>query len=440
MGKIFLEKTILDNKKLKSILTSINGWYDVKTCEEQIIKERNRISRSGAPLTYVLIDLSIYSDDNYIISEKNYGEFIEKFLNIISNNTRDYDIKCLRDIFKIEIYLVETNIDGAKVFTEKISNESFRYFEARGKKEFIKLIRSVSISSCSLTKHHKFESMDGSPTIIKNYSIESIPKNVSNNLQVGYQEEMKEKSDLHIDWNLKASPDGTLVIGSSEFINVFHFFPKDTFYLFLKRFLDIIGSTIGIILFLPVMMFIAVAIKVTSRGPVLFKQKRVGYHGKEFNFFKFRSMKYKSDDSIHQEYVKKLIKGKSQEINQGNSDNPVFKISNDPRITSIGHILRKTSLDELPQFLNVLKGDMSLVGPRPPIPYELESYQPWHLRRVLEVKPGITGLWQVYGRSRTTFDEMVRLDLQYVSHRNLLLDIKLLLKTLTLFFDSEGAY
>lgn len=437
MGKIFLENTILDNKKVKSLLTTRNGWYNIKECEEHIIKERNRISRSGAPLTYVLIDLSIYSDDNYLVTEENYGEFFEKFLIIIANNTRDYDIKCVRDIFKIEIYLVETDIEGAKAFTEKISKESFKYFKAKGKKEFIKLIRSVSISSCALTKQHKFESIKGSPTIIKNYSVETIS---NNNLNVGFQEKISEKSDLHIDWNLKASTDGTLVIGSSDYVNVFHFVQKENLYLIIKRIIDIIGSFIGLVIFFPVMFIIGILIKATSKGPVLFKQKRVGYHGKEFNFFKFRSMKIESDDTIHQEYVKKLIQGNTEEINQGDEKKPVYKISNDPRITSIGHIIRKTSLDELPQFFNVIKGDMSLVGPRPPIPYELESYQPWHLRRVLEVKPGITGLWQVYGRSRTTFDEMVRLDLQYVSHRNLILDIKLLFKTLTLFFNSEGAY
>ena len=156
---------------------------------------------------------------------------------------------------------------------------------------------------------------------------------------------------------------------------------------------------------------------------------------------KFRSMYTDSDDSIHREYVAKLIEGKTEETNRGSDDKPMFKITDDPRITPIGRFLRKTSLDELPQFFNVLKGDMSLVGPRPPIPYEVKSYKNWHLRRVLDIKPGITGLWQAYGRSQTTFDEMVRLDLQYVNHCSPWLDFKIILKTVSaVLFEREGAY
>src|SRR5205807_2381516 len=139
---------------------------------------------------------------------------------------------------------------------------------------------------------------------------------------------------------------------------------------------------------------------------------RVGQYGFPFTFVKFRSMYSVNDSNIHKEYVKRFISGKDPQQIEGNQ-NVVYKISEDPRVTRVGRFLRKTSLDEFPQFLNVLKGEMSLVGPRPPIPYELESYDIWHRRRVLEVKPGITGLWQVNGRSKTTFDDMVRLDLEY---------------------------
>ncbi len=197
----------------------------------------------------------------------------------------------------------------------------------------------------------------------------------------------------------------------------------------LKRALDIVGSLAAIALFSPAFLCIAVLIKATSPGPVLFRQERVGRHGRTFRFLKFRSMAVNNDPAIHQRYIKEYIREQKSydagEAQQG----PVFKIKDDPRVTSVGRFLRKSSLDELPQFFNVLRGDMSLVGPRPPIPYELENYDPWHRRRVMEIKPGITGLWQVSGRSRTTFDEMVRLDLRYAREWSLWLDIKIILRT-----------
>jgi lipopolysaccharide/colanic/teichoic acid biosynthesis glycosyltransferase len=149
-----------------------------------------------------------------------------------------------------------------------------------------------------------------------------------------------------------------------------------------------------------------------------------------------------NDPSIHREYVHNLI-ARKQEARDGGiipEGNGVFKITNDARVTTIGKFLRRTSLDELPQFINVLKGEMSLVGPRPPIPYELEKYEVWHLRRVLEVKPGISGLWQVMGRSRTTFDEMVRLDLKYLREQSLWLDLKILLQTPWAVLTAKGAH
>ena len=188
------------------------------------------------------------------------------------------------------------------------------------------------------------------------------------------------------------------------------------------------------------MLIIAVLIKLTSRGPVLFQQERLGFLGKPFVFKKFRSMEVGCDQSFHKDYVTKLINGQCDVINKGTIDQPLYKITDDPRVTSIGKFLRKTSLDELPQFFNVLKGDMSLVGPRPPIPYECDIYKRWQCRRVLEVKPGITGLWQVKGRSSTTFDEMVRLDLAYIRNWSLWLDFKIILKTFWAVVSTKGGY
>lgn len=210
--------------------------------------------------------------------------------------------------------------------------------------------------------------------------------------------------------------------------------------LILKRTIDLIGGLILALICLPFCLIIAAVIKATSKGPVLFRQLRVGQHGKPFIFLKFRSMYADNDHSIHREYVTKLIS--SNETSTGSIRKPgtVFKLTSDKRITPVGRFLRKTSLDELPQFLNVLRGDMSLVGPRPPIPYELAAYQTWHRRRLLEVKPGITGLWQVTGRSTVDFDAMVRLDLKYATSWSPWLDIKILLRTPLAVIRGSGAY
>ncbi len=207
-----------------------------------------------------------------------------------------------------------------------------------------------------------------------------------------------------------------------------------------KRSIDITGSIAALIFCCPLFAVISLAIKLTSKGPILFKQERVGRYGSRFTFLKFRSMECDNDARIHREYVRRFIAGEADPAQVSHTQNVVYKIQSDPRVTRVGRFLRKSSLDELPQFINVLKGDMSLVGPRPPIPYELEAYQVWHRRRVLEVKPGITGLWQVNGRSRLEFDDMVRLDLQYAKTWSLWLDIKILLQTPRAVFSGEGAY
>lgn len=225
-----------------------------------------------------------------------------------------------------------------------------------------------------------------------------------------------------------------------------------------KRLLDIVGALVGITLFAPVMLITALGVALTSPGPIVFKQTRLGRSGIPFTFYKFRSMRCNVDDAIHREFVANLIKGdlatapsgthangaKANSIRENGTEanrteQPLYKIKADPRITRIGRFIRKTSIDELPQFFNVLKGDMSLVGPRPPIPYEAASYKPWHYKRVSAMKPGITGLWQVNGRSKVTFDEMVRMDLRYIRDCSLRLDITLLLKTVRAVMGDSGA-
>ncbi len=211
------------------------------------------------------------------------------------------------------------------------------------------------------------------------------------------------------------------------------------FALGVKRAMDIAGSAAALLLFSPLYAGIALAIKLGSKGPVLFKQERLGQYGKTFTVLKFRSMRTDCDSKIHQEYVNKFIAGDAENESEAGPAK-VYKLQSDPRITGVGHFLRKTSLDELPQFWNVLRGDMSLVGPRPPIAYEFRAYDVWHRRRVLEIKPGITGLWQVNGRSRTRFDDMVRLDLKYARGWSLWLDVKIILQTPAAVFTGDGAH
>jgi lipopolysaccharide/colanic/teichoic acid biosynthesis glycosyltransferase len=211
------------------------------------------------------------------------------------------------------------------------------------------------------------------------------------------------------------------------------------FELGLKRAMDVAGSAAALAVLAPVFGAIALAIRLTSKGPVFFKQERLGQFGKKFTLWKFRSMRTDCDPRIHQEYVSQFIAGQVSEENPS-GEKAVFKIQRDPRITSIGNFLRKTSLDELPQFYNVLIGEMSLVGPRPPVAYEFTAYDLWHRRRVLEIKPGMTGLWQVEGRSRTRFDDMVRLDLKYARVWSIWLDVKILLQTPGAVVSGEGAH
>jgi lipopolysaccharide/colanic/teichoic acid biosynthesis glycosyltransferase len=203
-----------------------------------------------------------------------------------------------------------------------------------------------------------------------------------------------------------------------------------------KRALDIIGSLALLLLFAPALLVIAALVKLTSPGPIFFRQVRVGQDARPFTMLKFRTMFVNADHALHREYVTGAIKASGQ---RRAGDTPLLKIAHDPRVTPVGRVLRKTSLDELPQFINTLRGEMSLVGPRPPLPYEVEQYQRWHRRRVLDAKPGITGLWQVTGRSRTTFDEMVRLDLRYARTSSLWTDIKILLATPLAVLSGKGA-
>jgi lipopolysaccharide/colanic/teichoic acid biosynthesis glycosyltransferase len=351
------------------------GFYMERYFNNLLVVERKRSERSRKPFLLMLIDISK-------VAANGQNSFIRKLSNVLEISSRDIDIKGWYKNKKIlGIIFTESQKGCWKILVTKIKTNISDMLKPE-------IANAIEISWIDFPQEHD------------------------------NQIHSEGKSDV----NLYKSRDLETISNKTG--------------VFAKRSVDLIGSIFGILLFSPVFIVIPILIKLTSKGPVLFRQERAGKGGKTFSFLKFRSMYVNNDATIHKDFVTDFIKGNIKESADGQK--PVFKIQNDPRITPIGRFLRKTSLDEIPQFINVLMGDMSLVGPRPSIPYEVEQYDLWHRRRVLEVKPGITGLWQVEGRSSLTFDNMVRLDLQYIKRCSFFLDMKLLIKTP--FMLVKGAY
>jgi len=345
--------------------------------------ERKRTERSRAPFLLLLIDIS------ELQSGKNNSQLLDK----IKDKMKGVIISCSRET-DISGWYEENNVMGA-ILTEMAS------------------INESSIESILFNLHNRISSALDAELVKKiKVSFHVFPEQ---NGGAGIKDGL---------FNTTLYPDLSKPGTSRQAKSA------------AKKLLDIFGSLFALVCISPLLLIIAAAIKYTSDGPVFFRQERMGLNGELFTFLKFRSMYTDCDSDRHREYIKKYIgEGKDDKDTPG-----VYKICNDPRVTPLGRFLRKTSLDELPQFINVLKGDMSLVGPRPPIPYEIELYDIWHRRRLLSVKPGITGLWQVTGRSSTTFDQMVRLDLRYINEWSLWLDIKLLLKTPWVILSGKGGY
>lgn len=366
-----------------------SGLYLFDFFHEMLNTERKRAERSGRPFLLMLIHIEGVFD----AAEKDTA--IGKIAGLLFSMTRDTDIKG---------WYKQGSIMGI-IFTESNGINTYD-LQRKLKDNLLKVLGAEKTRKIEISLHH-------------------FP-----------EEHGDEQSDLLVDMTLHTD------ISKKN--------RKRRTSLIIKRVLDLCGSLVGIVLFSPFFFIIPICIKCTSKGPVFFRQTRVGQYGKKFTFLKFRSMLVNCDANVHKEYIKKFIREKSSYKSdngnggdngnrQGNSK-PIFKICDDRRVTPIGKFLRKTSLDELPQFFNVLRGEMSLVGPRPPIPYELENYDVWHRRRVHEVKPGITGLWQVTGRSSTDFDEMVRLDLQYSGEWSIWLDLKIIFKTPLVLLFGKGGY
>lgn len=407
-----------------------NGWLNRDDFAETIKKERNRSNRTGLPISYISIDLFASPKQVMKLTAQNYDEILEKILNLITKNTRDFDIKHYYEPSQIGILLIDTDLQGAKSFIERISNILYKHFESYLRGEFIQFIQTISISSYPLDQMPNCNKIEGKPILINHVNVAN--RKGDNRLYI------EQRSNLQMHWKFQQMIDGAIALNypimwDIQYAKHFKLISK-----FVKRFMDIIGSVVGIILFSPVMLFIIIAIKLTSPGPVLFKQKRYGYLGQPFVFLKFRTMECNNDSTIHKDYVHQLIRGENNKVNQGSSSDPFYKIKADPRITLFGRVLRKTSLDELPQLFNVLRGEMSLVGPRP-TSFSPETYELWQTER-LDVMPGITGLWQIMGRGAMEFDERVRLDVAYIERRCLWLDLQILLRTFTAVWEQRGAH
>lgn len=346
--------------------------------------ERKRSDRSGKPFLVMLLDLTpvINGKDRYSNSRNSILQFFNKVVKTITVETRDIDIKGWYETGKsVGILFTEITPEGKDKILEKINSGLYKAFRD-------------TASQINISCH--WYPMDHSAF-------------GNGEVRIFY-------------------PDPSQLSLRKKFSRI------------AKRSIDILGSLLGLLIFSPVFLIASIAIKITSAGPVFFRQERVGKGGKTFRIYKFRTMTVKNDESEHREYMKQFIHGQAQAVEDETTGMKVFKMTNDSRVTSIGKILRKTSLDEVPQFINVLLGDMSLVGPRPPIPYEVKEYNLWHRRRVLESKPGITGYWQIEGRSMTNFDSMVRMDIRYINTRSTLFDLKVILKTPLALFTTKGAY
>lgn len=347
------------------------GVLEESSFHKIISLERKRTERSRKPFLLMLLELG-----NRLPSEKN-GKVLEQILSALSLTTRETDVTgWYTTPSVVGVMFTEINLDDRTLSLNALANRVSETLRSNLSAQQFSQIR-ITLHLFPEDWNHEMPGTQSNPTLYPDLANRDKDEKVHRGL---------------------------------------------------KRLMDILGSLAALMLFSPLFVLIAILVKLTSHGPIIFQQERLGQFGGTFKFLKFRSMYADSNHKIHEEFMKSVISG-DHDGNAEGECKPVYKMTSDPRITKIGKILRKTSLDELPQFINVLKGDMSLVGPRPPLAYEYREYDIWHRRRVLEVKPGITGLWQVKGRSRVSFDDMVRLDLQYVRGWSLWLDIRILMRT-----------
>lgn len=442
------------HKILAKLTNQPNGWYVTNDFHFFLRRERHRSLRNNLPATYVSIDISEYFQSESPIPLSRYYDFLIHLVKFLTTHIRFIDAKSLINDYRVDILLVDTSIEQVELFLGKLSKELLDYFKSLKSLDFLVILKTVAVSACNLSLLEYGIPKNGHSQVIKRKLLRGVAMAVPDDtgLLNGHdylKQQYQDSSDGHTEQNINEYANGhsdfiphlserQSILANNLFDLKLECHRPHFGYYFIKRLMDIVGAITGMILFLPAFMIVSLIIKATSPGPVLYKQKRVGYKSVIFTLMKLRSMRTDGDSKIHQEYVTNLIKGQHHSVNNGTTQKPLYKLKGDPRITPIGRFIRKTSLDEIPQFLNVLMGSMSLVGPRPPIPYEVDLYQDWHLQRVMQAKPGITGLWQVYGRNKTSFDEMVRLDLQYLKRRSIWLDCKLIVKTLFVLLNFKS--
>lgn len=358
------------------------GLLEQEAFHAMLTLERRRAERSKSPFVLLLVDTHL------IHKNGNAADFFERLTSVACGSTRETDV----------VGWYETANTIGIIFTETTLIEDHSVAE-------------VLRSKIAVGLENAFGQEISSKLVI---TVHVFPQNLGR--KVGTH---SSDAEIYSDMTAKSARKRVPMV--------------------VKRAIDVLGSGALLIILSPILAVLAMLVKLTSPGPVIFEQERVGQFGSRFKCLKFRTMHANNDPKIHREYVQNFIAGRAD---QGNNQTvaPVYKLTNDPRVTTIGRFLRKTSLDEFPQFWNVLRGEMSLVGPRPPVPYEFDVYDCWHRRRVLEVKPGVTGLWQVSGRSRTSFDDMVRLDVRYSQTWSLWLDLRILLATPRAVFMGDGAF
>jgi lipopolysaccharide/colanic/teichoic acid biosynthesis glycosyltransferase/GGDEF domain-containing protein len=411
-----------------TIFDTKNGFYSPHFFNIWLRDERRRTERSGSPFSLLTLDISDLADAIKKRPKLKLQQIKTVITNIVQENTRHIDIKTWYDDTKLKILMPETPLSGANALASKLQKK---------------------INNGFMTPFGINHALDRE----KNFHIISYPEVVTNSEASSESERLVAKKSVAISSNSRVSngentqvykmqwslPD-QMSLTRPLYSDLFEGSALFNLQKWIKRAIDIIGALIGILLFSPFMLIIAILIKMTSSGPILHRQERTGFLRKKFIFLKFRSMYAGCDENSHKKYVTDFINNKDDKPHSSSRNGQLYKMQDDTRITPFGRFLRRSSLDELPQLLNVLKGDMSLAGPRPPIAYEVEKYESWHLRRVVEVKPGITGLWQVKGRSTTTFNEMVRLDIAYVNNWSLWLDFKIIVRTIWAVISAKGAY
>jgi lipopolysaccharide/colanic/teichoic acid biosynthesis glycosyltransferase len=381
--------------------------HSQSTFTQRLKEERNRSDRNGRPFSFLLLKV------HNIPSRRR--AFAVQTLDSFSKTIRMSDCLGWLSEYQLGLILPDTDEKGALVVHERLN----RYL--------------TGLKKCDLNRI----ASDNGAILVMEY-----PKSLEETVLADILEDSKNTTDESFQCSTPRNGDHcTYQSGFFDCTGLSHN-PNtrnlaSQFDLIARRIFDLVAAAVGLIVLGPLMLGIAVLIKLTSPGPVLFRQKRVGKNGKPFTFLKFRTMYHNCDQTIHRDYVTRLIHSCAEKHDCNGSS--YYKLTHDPRITSLGRLLRTTSLDELPQLINVIKGDMSLVGPRPPIDYEVENYRHWQLRRILEAKPGITGLWQVDGRSITTFADQVRLDLRYAERQSFWLNLWIIFKTFKAVFSMRGA-